>query len=63
MLLFNEGDTEYEAIKGLHKYLTEAKPQLTYIGQVLNYMKEQIFVRSKTGERVWHQTSPDYKGR
>eukprot|EP00972_Heterocapsa_arctica_P102573 15117397-Heterocapsa_arctica.AAC.1 len=25
--------------------------------------KEQIFVQSKTGERIWHQSCPDYKGR
>eukprot|EP00972_Heterocapsa_arctica_P014471 2128412-Heterocapsa_arctica.AAC.1 len=25
--------------------------------------KEQVFVRSKTVERIWHQTCPDYKGR
>eukprot|EP00972_Heterocapsa_arctica_P064663 9540938-Heterocapsa_arctica.AAC.1 len=30
---------------------------------VLNDKKEQLFVQSKTGERVWHQTSPDDTGR
>eukprot|EP00972_Heterocapsa_arctica_P001492 216506-Heterocapsa_arctica.AAC.1 len=25
--------------------------------------KEQICVQSKTGERIWHQTCLDYKGR
>eukprot|EP00972_Heterocapsa_arctica_P012789 1880058-Heterocapsa_arctica.AAC.1 len=63
MVFFKEGDTEDQAIKGLHKYLTEAKQKLTDIGQVLNDKKEQIFVQRRTGERVWHQTSPDYKGR
>eukprot|EP00972_Heterocapsa_arctica_P037438 5510410-Heterocapsa_arctica.AAC.1 len=33
------------------------------MGQVLNDKKEQIFVQSETGERIWHQTCPDYKGR
>eukprot|EP00972_Heterocapsa_arctica_P026915 3960872-Heterocapsa_arctica.AAC.1 len=30
---------------------------------MLNDKKEQIFVQSKTGQRIWHQTCPDYKGR
>eukprot|EP00972_Heterocapsa_arctica_P018495 2732593-Heterocapsa_arctica.AAC.1 len=63
MVLFKEGDTEEQAIIGLHKYLTETKQKLTNIGQVLNDKKEQISVQSKTGERVWRQTTPDYKGR
>eukprot|EP00972_Heterocapsa_arctica_P072804 10749454-Heterocapsa_arctica.AAC.1 len=41
----------------------EAKNKLTEIGQVLNDKKEHIFVQSKTGERIWQQTCPDYKGR
>eukprot|EP00972_Heterocapsa_arctica_P023516 3464674-Heterocapsa_arctica.AAC.1 len=41
----------------------EARNKLTTICQVLNDKKEQIFVRSKTGEILWHQTCPDYKGR
>eukprot|EP00972_Heterocapsa_arctica_P020776 3061223-Heterocapsa_arctica.AAC.1 len=41
----------------------EAKDKLTSIGQVLNDEKEHIFVQSKTGEKVWHQTCPDYEGR
>eukprot|EP00972_Heterocapsa_arctica_P073132 10801424-Heterocapsa_arctica.AAC.1 len=41
----------------------EAKNKLTDIGQVLNDKKEQIFVQIKTGEIIWHQYSPDYKGR
>eukprot|EP00972_Heterocapsa_arctica_P026872 3954574-Heterocapsa_arctica.AAC.1 len=61
MVLFKEGDTEEEAIS--YKDLTEAKVKLTEIGQVLNDKKEHIFVQSKIGERVWHQTCPDYKGR
>eukprot|EP00972_Heterocapsa_arctica_P070123 10358903-Heterocapsa_arctica.AAC.1 len=60
MVLFKEGDTEEEAISGLHKDLSEAKNKLTEIGQVLNDKKEQNFVHSKTGERIWHQTCPDY---
>eukprot|EP00972_Heterocapsa_arctica_P110474 16264050-Heterocapsa_arctica.AAC.1 len=63
VVIFQEGDTEEEAIRGLYKYLTEAKHKLTDIGQVLNDKKEQIFVQSKTGEIIWHQTSPYYKGR
>eukprot|EP00972_Heterocapsa_arctica_P008181 1196880-Heterocapsa_arctica.AAC.1 len=63
MVLLKEGDTEEEAIRGLYKYLKEAKQKFTDIGQVLNYKKEQIFVQSKTGQIIWHQTSPDYKGR
>eukprot|EP00972_Heterocapsa_arctica_P005054 749710-Heterocapsa_arctica.AAC.1 len=63
MVLFKEGETEEEAISGLYKDLMEAKNTLTEIGQVLNDKKEQIFVQSKTGERLWHQTCPDYKGR
>eukprot|EP00972_Heterocapsa_arctica_P102077 15040352-Heterocapsa_arctica.AAC.1 len=63
MVLFKEGDTEEEAIRGLYKYLTEAKQKLTDIGQVLNDKKQQIFAQSKTGEIIWHQTSPEYKGR
>eukprot|EP00972_Heterocapsa_arctica_P090935 13415317-Heterocapsa_arctica.AAC.1 len=63
MVLFKEGDTEEEAIKGLYKDLTEAKKKLKDIGQVLNDKKEQFFVQSKTGEIIWHQTSPDYKGK
>eukprot|EP00972_Heterocapsa_arctica_P092344 13618585-Heterocapsa_arctica.AAC.1 len=51
VVLLKEGDTEEEAISGLYKYLIEAKNKLTYIGQ------------SKTGERIWHQHCPDYKGR
>eukprot|EP00972_Heterocapsa_arctica_P046088 6799647-Heterocapsa_arctica.AAC.1 len=62
MVLFKEGDTE-EAISGLYKYLMEAKNKLTEIGRGLNDKKEHIFVQSKTGERIWHQTCPDYKGR
>eukprot|EP00972_Heterocapsa_arctica_P016047 2366061-Heterocapsa_arctica.AAC.1 len=63
MVLFKEGDTEEEAISKLYKYLIEAKNTSTEIGQVLNDKKEQIFVQSKTGEIIWHQTCPDYKGR
>eukprot|EP00972_Heterocapsa_arctica_P028821 4241192-Heterocapsa_arctica.AAC.1 len=63
MVLFKEGNTEEEAIRGLYKDPTEAKQKLTAIGQVLNDKKEQILVQSKTGERIWHQNSPDYKGR
>eukprot|EP00972_Heterocapsa_arctica_P053027 7807671-Heterocapsa_arctica.AAC.1 len=63
MVLFKEGDTEEEGISGLYKDLIEAKNKLTEIGQVLNDKKEQIVVQSKTGERRWHQTCPDYKGR
>eukprot|EP00972_Heterocapsa_arctica_P039462 5810842-Heterocapsa_arctica.AAC.1 len=63
MVLFKEGDTEEEAISVLYKYLIEAKSKLTEIGQVLSDKKEQIFVQSRTGERIWHQTCPDYKGR
>eukprot|EP00972_Heterocapsa_arctica_P009271 1366491-Heterocapsa_arctica.AAC.1 len=44
MVVFKEGDTEEEAIKGLYKDLTEAKQKLTDIGQVLNDKKEQMFV-------------------
>eukprot|EP00972_Heterocapsa_arctica_P018381 2714970-Heterocapsa_arctica.AAC.1 len=60
---FKEGDTEEEAIRGLYEDLTEAKQELTDIGQVLKDKKEHIFVQSKTGEISWHQTSPDYKRR
>jgi hypothetical protein len=63
MVLFKEGDTEEEAISGLYKDLIEAKNKLTEIGQVLNDKKEHIFVQSKTGELIWHQNCPDYKGR
>eukprot|EP00972_Heterocapsa_arctica_P082231 12120156-Heterocapsa_arctica.AAC.1 len=31
--------------------------------EVLNDKKELIFVQSKTGEIIWHQTSPYYNGR
>eukprot|EP00972_Heterocapsa_arctica_P083304 12275190-Heterocapsa_arctica.AAC.1 len=41
----------------------EAKKKLTETGQVLNDKKEHNFVQSKTGQRIWHQTCPDYKGR
>eukprot|EP00972_Heterocapsa_arctica_P058766 8663658-Heterocapsa_arctica.AAC.1 len=41
----------------------EAKGKLTSIGQVLNDKKEQTFVQNKTGERIWLQHCPDYKGR
>eukprot|EP00972_Heterocapsa_arctica_P003278 487677-Heterocapsa_arctica.AAC.1 len=41
----------------------EAKSMLAEIGQVLNDKKEHMFVQSKTGERVWRQTFPGYKGR
>eukprot|EP00972_Heterocapsa_arctica_P004176 619730-Heterocapsa_arctica.AAC.1 len=63
MVLFKEGDTEEEAISGLYNDLMEANNKLTEIGQVLNDKKEQISIQSKTGERIWHQTCPDYKGR
>eukprot|EP00972_Heterocapsa_arctica_P088238 13010743-Heterocapsa_arctica.AAC.1 len=63
MVLFKEGDTEEEAISGLYKDLMEAKSKLIEIGQVLNDKKEHIFVQSKTGEIVWHQTFPGCKGR
>eukprot|EP00972_Heterocapsa_arctica_P095063 14020814-Heterocapsa_arctica.AAC.1 len=63
MVLFKEGDTEEEAISGLYKCLIEANNKLTEVGQVLNDKKEHIFVQSKTGARIWHQTCPDYKGR
>eukprot|EP00972_Heterocapsa_arctica_P028197 4148441-Heterocapsa_arctica.AAC.1 len=63
MVLFKEGDTEEQAIVGLRKYLTDAKQKFTDFGQVLNDKKDHMFVQRKTGERVWHQTSPDYKGR
>eukprot|EP00972_Heterocapsa_arctica_P105400 15531569-Heterocapsa_arctica.AAC.1 len=63
MVLFKEGDTEEEAISGLYKHSMEAKNKLTEIGLVLNDKKEHIFFQSKTGERIWHQTCPDYKGR
>eukprot|EP00972_Heterocapsa_arctica_P020524 3026611-Heterocapsa_arctica.AAC.1 len=63
MVLFKEGDTEQEAISRLYKDLMEAKSKLTEIGQVLNDKKEHIVVQSKTGERIWHQSCPDYKGR
>eukprot|EP00972_Heterocapsa_arctica_P045293 6685864-Heterocapsa_arctica.AAC.1 len=41
----------------------EATRQLTEIGQVLNDNKEHIFVQNKTGEIIWHQNCPEYKGR
>eukprot|EP00972_Heterocapsa_arctica_P060755 8961342-Heterocapsa_arctica.AAC.1 len=41
----------------------EAEDKLTSIGQVFNDTKEHILVQSKTGERVWHQHCPYYKGR
>eukprot|EP00972_Heterocapsa_arctica_P020774 3061156-Heterocapsa_arctica.AAC.1 len=41
----------------------EAKSKLTEIGQVLRDKKEQILAQSKTGERIWHQKCPEYKGR
>eukprot|EP00972_Heterocapsa_arctica_P004504 669593-Heterocapsa_arctica.AAC.1 len=41
----------------------EAKNKMTEIGQVLNEKKEHMFVQSKTGEIIRHQTCPDYKGR
>eukprot|EP00972_Heterocapsa_arctica_P018620 2751219-Heterocapsa_arctica.AAC.1 len=63
MVLLKEGDTEEEAISGLYKDLMESNNKLTEIGQVLNNKKEQIFVQRKTGEIIWHQTCPDYKGR
>eukprot|EP00972_Heterocapsa_arctica_P093008 13717839-Heterocapsa_arctica.AAC.1 len=63
MVLFKEVDTEEEAIRGLYKDLTEATQELTDIGQVLNNKKDHMFVQSKTGEIIWHLTSPDYKGR
>eukprot|EP00972_Heterocapsa_arctica_P029814 4393335-Heterocapsa_arctica.AAC.1 len=63
MVLFKEGDTEEEAIHELYKNSIEAKHKLTEIGQVLNDKKEHTFVQSKTGEIIWHQTCPDYKGR
>eukprot|EP00972_Heterocapsa_arctica_P100008 14747833-Heterocapsa_arctica.AAC.1 len=63
MVLFKEGDTEEEAISGLCKYLMEAKSKLTGIGQVLNDKTDHFFVQSKTGERIWRQHCPDYKGR
>eukprot|EP00972_Heterocapsa_arctica_P115703 16449238-Heterocapsa_arctica.AAC.1 len=63
MVLFKEGDTEEEAISGLYKDLMEAKSKLTEIGQVLNNKKEHIFVQNKTGEIIWHQNCPEYKGR
>eukprot|EP00972_Heterocapsa_arctica_P061126 9012664-Heterocapsa_arctica.AAC.1 len=63
MVLFKEGDTEEEAISGLCNYLIEAKNKLTEIGQVLHDKKEHSFVQIKTGETIWHQTCPDYKGR
>eukprot|EP00972_Heterocapsa_arctica_P059732 8808973-Heterocapsa_arctica.AAC.1 len=43
MVLFKEGDTDEEAIRGLYQDLTEAKQKLKDIGQVLNDKKEQIF--------------------
>eukprot|EP00972_Heterocapsa_arctica_P009499 1399730-Heterocapsa_arctica.AAC.1 len=63
MVLFKQGDIEEEAISGLYNYMMEARNKLTEIGQVLNDKKEQTFVKRKTGERIWHQTCPDYKGR
>eukprot|EP00972_Heterocapsa_arctica_P014932 2199586-Heterocapsa_arctica.AAC.1 len=63
MVLFKEGDTEEEAISGLYNNLMEAKSKVTEIGQVLNDKKEHIFVQSKTGEILWHQNCPEYKGR
>eukprot|EP00972_Heterocapsa_arctica_P014416 2121042-Heterocapsa_arctica.AAC.1 len=64
MALFKEGDAEEEAISGLYKDLIEAKNKLTEIGQVLkDKPKDRVFVQSKTGERIWHQKNPDYKGR
>eukprot|EP00972_Heterocapsa_arctica_P012940 1901646-Heterocapsa_arctica.AAC.1 len=63
MVLSKEGDTEEEAVSGLYKDLMDAKDKLTSIGQVLNDKKEQLFVQSKTGERIGHQHCPDYKGR
>eukprot|EP00972_Heterocapsa_arctica_P033161 4878346-Heterocapsa_arctica.AAC.1 len=63
MVLFKEGDAEEEAISGLYKDLMEAKSKFTESGQVLNDNKEHILVQSKTGERIWHQGCPDYKGR
>eukprot|EP00972_Heterocapsa_arctica_P093531 13795860-Heterocapsa_arctica.AAC.1 len=63
MVLFKEGDTEEESISGLYKDLIESNNKFTEIVQVLNDKKERIFVQSKTGEIIWHQTGPDYKGR
>eukprot|EP00972_Heterocapsa_arctica_P010862 1591030-Heterocapsa_arctica.AAC.1 len=63
MVLFKEGDTEEEAISGLYTDLMEAKNNLTETGQVLTDKKEHIFVQSNKGERIWHQSCPDYEGR
>eukprot|EP00972_Heterocapsa_arctica_P097305 14356340-Heterocapsa_arctica.AAC.1 len=45
IVVFKEGDTEEEAIRGLYNDLTEAKQKLTDIGQVLN--DERAYFRSK----------------
>eukprot|EP00972_Heterocapsa_arctica_P022836 3361148-Heterocapsa_arctica.AAC.1 len=63
MVLFKEGDTEEEAISLLYRDSIETKSNFTEIRQVLNDKKERSFVQSKTGEIIWHQNSPDYKGR
>eukprot|EP00972_Heterocapsa_arctica_P089045 13132393-Heterocapsa_arctica.AAC.1 len=64
VVLFKEGDTEEEeAISGLYKDLMEAKNKFTEIGQVLKDKKEHLFVQINIGERIWHQTCPDYKSR
>eukprot|EP00972_Heterocapsa_arctica_P014496 2133336-Heterocapsa_arctica.AAC.1 len=43
MVLFKEGDTEEEAIRGLYKYLTEAKQKLTYRASAQRQERAYLF--------------------
>eukprot|EP00972_Heterocapsa_arctica_P095430 14073574-Heterocapsa_arctica.AAC.1 len=62
MALFKEGDTEEQAIRSSSRS-DRGQTKADRDWADAHDKKEQILVQSKTGERVWHQTSPDYKGR
>eukprot|EP00972_Heterocapsa_arctica_P032386 4772173-Heterocapsa_arctica.AAC.1 len=55
MVLFKEGDTEEEAIRGMYTYPTEAKQKLKDLGQVLN--DNTTYLRSKQDRK--HKLAPD----
>eukprot|EP00972_Heterocapsa_arctica_P039183 5771829-Heterocapsa_arctica.AAC.1 len=63
MVLFKEDETDIETVDGLNKDLNNAKQKLTNIAQVLDDIKQLIFMPNNNMEKLWQYFSPEYKGK
>eukprot|EP00972_Heterocapsa_arctica_P042354 6242923-Heterocapsa_arctica.AAC.1 len=52
MVLFREDPIETEVVLGIEEELHRTKERLTSIGQVLDDSKEQLFIPTKSVERL-----------